>query len=136
MAARPPPASNSETRAYHMYDQLGLFIDGEWRNRSDGGKLEITDPATGEVIGTAPSASLGDVESAIASADKGLKVWRTTPAWSRADVLHATAGVMQARADEIARRITLEMGKPIAQSRREWALSIDQFRWYAEEARR
>src|SRR5439155_2228367 len=58
------------------------------------------------------------------------------PAWSRADILHAAAGVMKARTEEVARRMTLETGKPIAQARREWALSIDQFRWYAEEARR
>ncbi len=119
-----------------MYDKLGLFIDGEWRNRSDGGKLEVTDPATGEVIGTTPSASRDDLQQAIASAEKGLKVWRATPAWTRADMLHAVASVMQARAEEVARRLTLETGKPLAQARREWALSIDQFRWYAEEARR
>src|SRR5947207_5773600 len=99
-----------------MYDQFGLFIDGEWRNRSDGGKLEVTDPATGEVIGAAPSASQEDVESAIASADKGLKIWRATPAWTRAEILHAAAGTMQLRADEVARRMTLETGKPIAQA--------------------
>ena len=96
-----------------MYDQFGLFIDGEWRNRNDGGKLEVTDPATGEVIGTTPSASRDDVESAIASAGKGLKIWRKTSAWTRADMLHAVASIMQTRAEEVARRITLETGKPL-----------------------
>ncbi len=119
-----------------MYDTLGLFIDGEWRNRGGGGTLEVTDPATGEVIGAVPSASREDVQAAIAAAQKGLKVWRATPAWTRADTLHAVATTMQSRTEEVARRITLETGKPLAQARREWALSIDQFRWYAEEARR
>src|SRR5205823_10335103 len=88
------------------------------------------------VIGTTPSASREDVAKAIAWAERGLKIWRATPAWTRADMLHAVASIMQTRAEEVARRITLETGKPLAQARREWALSIDQFRWYAEEARR
>jgi succinate-semialdehyde dehydrogenase / glutarate-semialdehyde dehydrogenase len=119
-----------------MYDTYGLFIDGAWRNRGEGGTLEVTDPATGEIIGTVPSASRAEVEEAIAAAEKGLKAWRATPAWTRAEVLHAAATAMQKRAEEAARRITLETGKPLAQARREWALSVDQFHWYAEEARR
>jgi succinate-semialdehyde dehydrogenase / glutarate-semialdehyde dehydrogenase len=119
-----------------MYEKYGLFIDGHWRNKSEGGTLDITDPATGEIIGTAPSASRADVEEAIASAARGFKLWRGTPAWTRADLLHAVAAVMQARSEDAARRITLETGKPIAQARREWGLSVDQFRWHAEEARR
>jgi len=119
-----------------MYDKFGLFINGAWRNKSAGGTLEVTDPATGEVIGSAPSASVDDVQAAIASAGKGLKLWRAAPAWTRADTLHAVANVMQTRTEEAARCMVLETGKPLAQARREWALSIDQFRWYAEEARR
>lgn len=119
-----------------MYDQFGLFIDGHWRAKGGAGTIEVNDPATGETIGSTPAASASDVEEAIASAEKGLKVWRKTQAWVRADMLHAVASSMQARTEEAARRITLETGKPIAQSRREWGLSVDQFRWYAEEARR
>ena len=119
-----------------MYDQFGLFIDGRWRAKGGAGTIEVSDPATGETIGSTPAASESDVEEAIASAEKGLKAWRSTQAWARADMLHAVASNMQARAEEAARRITLETGKPIAQSRREWGLSVDQFRWYAEEARR
>lgn len=119
-----------------MYENFGLLIDGRWRNTGGGGTLEITDPATGETIGHSPSASVADVEEAIAAAAGGFRAWRATPAWTRADVLHAIATLMQARTGDAARRITLETGKPIAQAKREWALSIDQFRWYAEEARR
>ncbi|NJM29332.1 MAG: NAD-dependent succinate-semialdehyde dehydrogenase [Rhizobiales bacterium] len=119
-----------------MYQDHGLFIDGRWRDTGGGGTLDVVDPATGDVIGTAPSASKADVEEAIAAAQNGLLKWRATPAWTRADVLHAAANVMLARVEDCARRIVLETGKPIALARREWALSIDQFRWYAEEARR
>ncbi len=119
-----------------MYQDLGLLIDGQWRQASGAGTFEVVDPATGETIGSAPVATAADVQEATASAARGLKLWRATPAWTRADALHAVANSMTARSDEAARRITLETGKPLAQSRREWALSIDQFRWFAEEARR
>lgn len=119
-----------------MYEDFGLLIGGAWRATGGAGMIEVTDPATGEVIGAAPAASAADVEEVIHAAEQGLKAWRATPAWTRADTLHAVATIMAARAEEAARRITLETGKPIAQARREWGLSIDQFRWYAEEARR
>ena len=119
-----------------MYNSYGLFIDGAWRNSSGGATMDVHDPATGERLGHVPSASHGDVEEALDSAARGLRVWRATQAWTRADILHATASAMQSRTEEAARRITLETGKPLAQARREWGLSIDQFRWYAEEARR
>jgi succinate-semialdehyde dehydrogenase/glutarate-semialdehyde dehydrogenase len=119
-----------------MYSSYGLFIDGVWRSKGGHGSIDILDPATGDTLGTAPAANTADVMEAIDSATAGLKVWRSTPAWTRADLLHACAALMEQRAEEASRRITLEAGKPLAQSRREWALSIDQFRWYAEEARR
>jgi succinate-semialdehyde dehydrogenase/glutarate-semialdehyde dehydrogenase len=119
-----------------MYDSFGLLIGGEWRRKGGAGVIEVNDPATGEAIGTAPAASAADVEEAIHAAEQGFKTWRATPAWTRADLLHAIANVMAGKTEEAARRITLETGKPLAQARREWALSIDQFRWYAEEARR
>ncbi len=119
-----------------MYDSYGLFIAGTWRNSGGGGTLDVIDPATGEALGKAPQCGSDDVEEALASAAQGLKLWRATPAWSRADILHKIADVMLARTEEAARSITLEAGKPLAQARREWALSIDQFRWQAEEARR
>lgn len=119
-----------------MYENLGLFIDGAWRTKGGHGTLDVVDPATGETVGTVPAADKADVEAAIAAAEAGLNVWRSTSAWARADLLHAVANIMHDRTDDAARRITLESGKPLAQSRREWALSVDQFRWYTEEARR
>jgi succinate-semialdehyde dehydrogenase/glutarate-semialdehyde dehydrogenase len=119
-----------------VYDNHGLLIDGAWRRRGEGGTLDVVDPATGEAIGSVPSAAPSDVEEAIEAATRGFAAWRATPAWSRADILHRAASLMQERGEEAARRITLETGKPLAQARREWGLSVDQFRWYAEEARR
>ncbi|MGV6873635.1 NAD-dependent succinate-semialdehyde dehydrogenase [Pseudochelatococcus sp. B33] len=119
-----------------MYESFGLFIGGGWRAEGSGGVIEVEDPATGSGIGSVPAAGVAEVEEAIGLAEAALKVWRSTPGWTRADALHGIADRMVARADEAARIITLETGKPLAQSRREWGLSTDQFRWYAEEARR
>lgn len=117
------------------YGSFGLFIDGAWRSGS-GERVEIESPVTEQVIGGFAGASAQDTQEAIAAAEKGLSAWRRTPAFQRADVLHAIADAMTARADEAARMITLETGKPLAQAGREWSLATDQFRWYAEEARR
>ncbi|MFN4142891.1 NAD-dependent succinate-semialdehyde dehydrogenase [Aestuariivirga sp.] len=119
-----------------MYESYGLLIGGEWRRKGGAGEIAVSDPATGEVMGTAPAASAEEVEEAIDCAAKGQKLWRGTQAWMRADLLHRVADRMVSRAEEAARRITLETGKPLAQAKREWGLSTDQFRWYAEEARR
>ncbi|MDN7971514.1 NAD-dependent succinate-semialdehyde dehydrogenase [Burkholderia multivorans] len=119
-----------------MYERFGLFIAGEWRREGGHGVAEVVDPGTGQTLGLVPQASSDDVEEAVAAAAAGLRTWRHTAAWTRADILHAVANEMVIATEEAARRITLESGKPLVQARREWQLSIDQFRWYAEEARR
>jgi succinate-semialdehyde dehydrogenase / glutarate-semialdehyde dehydrogenase len=119
-----------------MYERFGLFIDGAWRASIDGATAPVFSPVTEQSLGECPIASTADTDAAITSAAKGLKAWAATPAFERADALHRIADEMTRRADEAARMISLETGKPIAQAGREWGLSIDQFRWYAEEARR
>ena len=119
-----------------MYAERGLFIDGAWRQRGGAGENPVLDPATGEPLGDVPMASADDTKDAIAAAAQAFSRWSVTPAWTRAEILHKVADVMTARTEAAARTMTLESGKPLAQSRREWQLSIDQFRWYAEEARR
>jgi succinate-semialdehyde dehydrogenase / glutarate-semialdehyde dehydrogenase len=114
----------------------GQLIDGMWRKGSSPEILSSIDPATEEVLNQFPAASVSDTESAISAASKAFVSWRSIPAWNRADILHKCADFMMMRTEEAAHQITLEAGKPLAQSRREWQLSVDQFRWYAEEARR
>ena len=96
-----------------MYGSFGLFIDGSWSGAPKGASTEITDPATNEVLGIVPAASIDDTNAAIAAAERAFQVWRKTPAWTRADLLHKVADVMAARAGEAARQITLETGKPL-----------------------
>ena len=119
-----------------MYARFGLFIDGEWRASVTGATSPVFSPVTEQSLGDCPLASVADTEAALAAAARGFLAWSATPAFTRADALHRIADEMLRRTDEAARMISLETGKPIAQSGREWSLSIDQFRWYAEEARR
>src|SRR5258708_21797029 len=119
-----------------MYRQFGLFVAGEWRLARSGATAAVVSPVTGASLGEAPVASAADTDEALNAAEAGLKAWRATPAFTRADALHAIADEMIRRTGEAARMISSETGKPLAQAQREWALTVDQFRWYAEEARR
>ena len=119
-----------------MYERFGLFVAGEWRQAANGAKAAVISPVTEASLGEAPVASVADTEEALHAAEAGLKAWRATPAFTRADAMHAIADEMVRRAGEAARMISSETGKPIAQAQREWGLTVDQFRWYAEEARR
>ena len=119
-----------------MYDKFGLFIDGRWTAALDGKTAPVFSPVSERPLGQAPVAGVPDTEAALASAAAGFAAWKAKPAFDRADALHAIADEMKRRTDEAARMISLETGKPIAQAGREWGLSIDQFRWFAEEARR
>lgn len=119
-----------------MYQNFGLFIGGAWQPAAGGATAPVFSPVSERPLGDCPVASLEDTAAAIAAAEAGFKAWAATPAFTRADALHRIADEMIRRTDEAARMITLETGKPIVQAGREWALCIDQFRWYAEEARR
>jgi len=119
-----------------MDKNLAHLINGQWRKGRSTEVITVVDPATEETLATISSASAADTEDAIAAAEVALKTWRSMPAWTRAEILHKCADVMAVRIEEGARQMTLESGKPLAQARREWQLSIDQFRWYAEETRR
>lgn len=119
-----------------MYARFGLFIAGEWRASVTSATVPVFSPVTEQSLGDCPVASVADTEAALVSAAKGFKAWAATPAFERTDALHRIADEMLRRADEASGMISLETGKPIAQAGREWGLSIDQFRWYAEEARR
>ncbi len=119
-----------------MYQRFGLFIGGQWRPAQDATTAQVLSPVSEVSLGAAPVAGLADTEEALHAASEGLEAWRATPAFARAEALHAIADEMLRRVHEAAQMISAETGKPIAQSQREWALTIDQFRWYAEEARR
>jgi len=119
-----------------MYKKFGLFLNGQWREASDKQSAPVFSPVTQESLGSVPYATHADTQEAIASAAQGFEVWKRKSSFERADALHLVADIMTRRRQEGATMISVETGKPLVQSEREWNLSIDQFRWMAEEARR
>lgn len=117
-----------------MYGNFGLFINGSWVPGTVTG--EVVSPVTEKALGTVPHATSADTRAAIDAAAKALPKLREMGGFGRADALHRAADEMLKRAEEAARMISSETGKPIAQAGREWTLACDQFRWFAEEARR
>jgi succinate-semialdehyde dehydrogenase/glutarate-semialdehyde dehydrogenase len=111
-----------------------LYLNGEWESSQE--TISVTNPATGEVFATVSIAARDKVRAAIDDAHASFASWRELPAINRGDYLLAAASELARRAADIARTITLENGKPTAQSRAEVAVSVDHFRWFAEEARR
>ena len=119
-----------------MYDNFGQFIDGKWCHGNGKEPIRVTDPGNGQLLGTIPAASTEDTLTALACAERSFDGWKNTQAWLRADLLQAVAREMVAATADAAITISKESGKPVAQAKREWELSIDQFVWHAEEARR
>ena len=115
------------------YPKLELFIDGAWKGR-DG--QPVLNPADDTVLGTVPHATRADLDDALEAAEKGFKVWsRTSPA-KRAEIILNAAQLMRERIEELAVAMTLEQGKPIAQSRLEILRACEIIEWDAQEGRR
>ena len=119
-----------------MYEKYGQFTDGKWHQSSNGETYEVLNPANEEIIGHASKASPQDVEKALKSAEKGLEVWRKTPPWQRAYILRRIADKMREKQDILAKWMTLEVGKPFAESKGEVNGAADIYEWNAEETKR
>ncbi|WP_420397213.1 NAD-dependent succinate-semialdehyde dehydrogenase [Nioella sp.] len=119
-----------------MYQDLKLFIDGDWRDSSDGQTKPVTDPATEETLGTIAMATEADVDAALAAARAGFETWRRVGTWDRAAKIRRVADLIRERADRIATLMSLETGKPKAESLGETNAAADQFEWYSEETKR
>jgi succinate-semialdehyde dehydrogenase / glutarate-semialdehyde dehydrogenase len=111
----------------------GLFIGGEWRDASDGGTTEVEDPATGETLTSVASASVDDGKAALDAAVAAQPDWAATPPRERAEMLRSAFELITERADYFAMLMTLEMGKPLAQSKGEVTYGAEFFRWFSEE---
>lgn len=122
----------------HLLDDVpgGLFIDGTWRDAERGQTLDIHDPATGRVLKSVASASVRDGAAALDAACAAFPTWSATPARERGEVLRRAFDLLQERKDEFALLMTLEMGKPVAQSLGEVDYGAEFLRWFAEEAPR
>ena len=119
-----------------MYEKFGQFIDGKWSPSSNGETYEVINPATEEILGKASKASPEDVDKALKSAEKGLQVWKKTAPWQRAYIIRKIADKMREKQDVLAKWMTLEVGKPLAEAKGEIAGAADIFEWNAEETKR
>jgi succinate-semialdehyde dehydrogenase/glutarate-semialdehyde dehydrogenase len=111
-----------------------LFIGGEWRDASGGATLAVEDPATGETIANVADATNADADAALQAAADAFESWRNVAPRDRADVLRRAYDLIDARTDELALLMTLEMGKPVSESKAEIAYANNFLRWYSEEA--
>jgi succinate-semialdehyde dehydrogenase/glutarate-semialdehyde dehydrogenase len=118
------------------YAEHGLLLNGAWRGASDGATLVSVNPATEMTLGEIPQASAEDVNAAIDSAETGAQSMRALTAWQRSALLRRTAQMVKERADTLGRLVSLETGKPIAQSIGEAIASAESLDWFADEARR
>ena len=101
-----------------MYNKFGQFIDGKWQASSNNETYDVINPATEEVLGKASKASREDVQKALKSAEKGLKIWRDTAPWQRSYIIRRIADKIRDKQDVLAKWMTLRSWKTI--SRRNW----------------
>ncbi|MBC7430682.1 MAG: NAD-dependent succinate-semialdehyde dehydrogenase [Rubritepida sp.] len=118
------------------YPNTLLHIAGTWRGGAEGRTIDVLNPANEEVIGTVAHATRVDLDAALEAADRGFKVWRKVSAFERSKLLRKAADLLRTRADDIARLMTMEQGKPLGEARAEILGGADTIDWFAEEARR
>jgi succinate-semialdehyde dehydrogenase/glutarate-semialdehyde dehydrogenase len=119
-----------------MYTNLEHYIDGSWVKPSGDKTQDVMNPATSKAIGTLGHVSKGDLDKAIAAADKGFKTWRKVSAFERGKILRKAADLVRARTDEIAKVLTMEEGKVLMEAKVEVASAADIIDWYAAEGQR
>lgn len=118
------------------FGELRMLVDGEWLAEGEGGLHTVVDPATLNALGELPLAARATLDRAVDAAHVAFKAWSRTPAIERARILAQAAQLVRDRAEMIAHVLTLEQGKPLAESRGEVAGAADIFEWYAQESRR
>ncbi|HEY6869205.1 MAG TPA: aldehyde dehydrogenase family protein, partial [Novosphingobium sp.] len=120
-----------------MYCDLALYIDGRFIPAGPGRAGEpVLNPATGEPLGELPHATPAELDEALAAAERAFPQWAATSPLERSAILRRAAGLLRERIEDHARVLTLEQGKPLAESRGELTHGAELFEWYAEEGRR
>jgi succinate-semialdehyde dehydrogenase / glutarate-semialdehyde dehydrogenase len=112
----------------------GLFVAGQWRPAADGRTLVVEDPSTGEPIAEVADASPADGREALDAAVDAQADWAATPPRDRGEILRRAFELILDRADDLALLMTLEMGKPVTESKAEITYAAEFFRWFAEES--
>ena len=120
-----------------MYaEKLAMLIDGEWVGVDVRDSIPLLNPATGDELARMPRATKDDLDRALAASDRAFKSWKRTTAAHRWEVLSKAADLIEERKEQIARTLTLENGKSLAEARGETQFCADATRWYAEEGKR
>ncbi|MBD8585002.1 NAD-dependent succinate-semialdehyde dehydrogenase [Frigoribacterium sp. CFBP 13729] len=112
----------------------GLHVDGAWAPATAGRTFDVRDPSTGDVIATVADGDASDGLRALDAAVAAQAAWAATPPRTRSDILRRAFDLLRERADDLALLMTLEMGKPLAESRGEVAYGSEFVRWASEEA--
>ena len=111
-----------------------LSIGGAWRPATGGGRFAVDDPATGDTLALVADGTADDAVAALDAACEAQEGWAATPPRERSEILRRAFEALTVRSDELALLMTLEMGKPVADSKAEVAYAAEFFRWFAEEA--
>ena len=119
-----------------VYPALGFWIDGRLIPPGERAAEPVLNPATGEVLGQLPLAGDDDIAAALQAACRGFEQWRRASVTERSAVLRRCAAIIRDGSETLAALITLELGKPLAESRREVETAAELFEWAAEESRR
>ena len=118
------------------YPHIQLYIDGHWREGAAARSLPVHNPATGSVMGQVACAETADLEEVAAAAERGFAVWKRISAFERYKTMRKAAQLLRDRVEHVARLMTLEQGKPLAEARMEILAGADTIDWFAEEGRR
>src|SRR3954451_6755658 len=112
----------------------GVFIGGAWRDARGGASFAVEDPATEQPLVDVADGTAEDAAAALDAACAVQSEWATTPPRDRGEILRRTFELMNQRADDLALLMTMEMGKPLAESKAEVTYGAEFFRWFSEEA--
>lgn len=112
------------------------LIGGQWVGADSGATIDVTNPATGDVIGTIPNCGADETDRAIAAAKDAFKGWAATPLLTRVKLLQDLHDAIMDNQEALARLLTAEQGKPLFEARGEMAIGAAYIRWFAEEIRR
>ena len=118
------------------YENLALYVDGAWLGGEGRREQPVLNPATDDVLGRLPHATTADLDRALASAQRAFESWRDSSPMERGRVLRKVGDLTRERAAQIARNITLDQGKPLAEALAEVKACADHADWHAEECRR
>nr|WP_269465649.1 NAD-dependent succinate-semialdehyde dehydrogenase [Woeseia oceani] len=116
--------------------KTGAYVNGQWINADNGSVYPVENPATGEVIAEIANCGVDETRRAIAAAEAAMPAWRSKSAKERAGLLRRFFGLMMDAQEDLARIMTAEQGKPLAESRGEIAYGASYIEWFAEEAKR